>query len=437
MTNEDRIAARIQRSKIQREKKRKERSQNCADLTELYTMKNAFKSTKSCRKGVTFKASVQSYVSQFITNNAKMIMVFQDGEILPLKNVKKETIRERGKERIILPIVFSDRVPQKIICDNSLVPIIKDILIYDNCASLPNKGTNFARNRLEIFLHKAIKQWGDEFYVLVTDFKDYFGSIPHSTCQTVLEKIYPDNSEIVELLMKIVRSYYEYDVKKNQGLSKDDKEEILQDIANNEYNGICLGSQVSQMLALLVPNKLDHYIKDKCGMKYYLRYMDDSVIFHNDKEQLQKLYEGMKQVAEELGLHYNEKKTRIVKVSKGFKFLKINYIVHGHKIIRTLDHNSVVRQRRKMKKMRGLVDEGKATYDNVYDSIQAWLAHSIYATHSYHSVKSMLKLYDKLFGGYKITKKYFKRTTRVDSGGKRYEILQDNKWSEFHWDRHY
>ena len=46
--------------------------------------------------------------------------------------------------------------------------------------------------------------------------------------------------------------------------------------------------------------------------------------------------------------------------------------------------------------------------DDVYNNMQSWLAHSKVAKNNYHSVKSMMKLYDELFGGYKITKKYFK-----------------------------
>lgn len=435
MTNEERIQKRIERDKARRKAKKLQRSQGCTEITELFTLTNAYKSTVSCRKNVSYKASVQKYVFEFIEHNQAMVKTFQQGEILKLSRLKKETIRERGKERIILPITFQDRVPQKIICDNSLVPMIKDILIYDNCASLPNKGVHFARERLEKFLYQARKKWGNDYYVLVTDFTNYFGSIPHKTCYDVLAKVYSNNPELVELIMKIIRSYYIYEVMNNKFLSQEEKKEILKDINNNEYAGICLGSQVSQMLALLVPNALDHYIKDVCGMKYYIRYMDDSVILHNDKAVLEQVYQGMKEVAEGLGLAFNEKKTRIVKITKGMRFLKINYKMDGLKYIRTLDHNSVVRQRRKLKKMRKLVDEGNITYDNVYDSMQAWLAHSRYATHSYHSVKSMLKLYDELFDGYKITKKYFKETTRVDSGGKRYEILQSDKWSEFRWNR--
>ena len=44
----------------------------------------------------------------------------------------------------------------------------------------------------------------------------------------------------------------------------------------------------------------------------------------------------------------------------------------------------------------------------------------------------MLKLYDELFGGYKITKKYFRELKKGRSN--KNEILQSDKWSAFRWD---
>lgn len=60
-------------------------------------------------------------------------------------------IFERGKERIITPIQFSDRITQRVICDYSMIPMIRPTLIYDNGASTEGKGTDFARRRAENF----------------------------------------------------------------------------------------------------------------------------------------------------------------------------------------------------------------------------------------------------------------------------------------------
>jgi hypothetical protein len=159
--------------------------------------------------------------------------------------------------------------------------------------------------------------------------------------------------------------------------------------------------------------------------------MDDGIIIHNNKELLQKIYDYLKILANKLGLAFYVKKTHIIKATKGFEFLKIKYRVKGNKIIKTLTRSGTVRMRRKLKKYYSRVQQGLMSLDDVYNSIQAWLSHAKLAK-SYKTVKNMLKLYNELFDGYKITKKFNK--CRFNTKGRYYEILQADRWSEFRWD---
>ena len=56
----------------------------------------------------------------------------------------------------------------------------------------------------------------------------------------------------------------------------------------NPNIGMGLGSQITQLIQLAVLDKLDHYIKEELKIKYFVRYMDDLVLIHNDKEYLKK-----------------------------------------------------------------------------------------------------------------------------------------------------
>jgi hypothetical protein len=425
ISNYERILKRIERDKVRRAEKKAQKNKDYNDLDKIFTIDNYNEAVNVCKKGVMWKATAQKYVKHSAQNGLKILDTYREGNIIPLSKMKKEVIRERGKERVITPIMFCDRVPQRMICDNSLVPVISQTLIIDNCASMPGKGVNYARNRIDEYLEKSRALWGNDYYALVTDFKSFFDSIPHITCYNVLNKCY-DNAKMVDLLMKIIKSYQEQEIKNNKRLSDKEKNNRLQALNNLQSKGICLGSQVSQMMALLVPNEVDHYIKDKEGVKFYIRYMDDCIILHNDKEYLQQLYNNMKIVVESLGLKFNEKKTKILKITKGFKFLKIHYRMSGNKIIRTLDRTTITRHRRKLKKFKTLVENGRMTLDDVYNSMQSWLAHCKYTKNSYHSKKQMLKLYNELFDGYKITKQYFKYNP--NGGKKPNEILQSYKW---------
>ena len=170
----------------------------------------------------------------------------------------------------------------------------------------------------------------------------------------------------------------------------------------HEKVGICLGSQISQVMALLVPTDFDHFIKDKLGLKFYVRHMDDGVILLNDKAELARIRDMLKEEAAKYGLTLQPKKTKIVKLTKGFTFLKVKYRISNGKTIKTLVRSGIVRMRRKLKKLSGLVGKTKVTKDDVYASVQSWAAHARTAR-SYHAVRNMMKLYEELFGCYRIT----------------------------------
>ena len=351
--------------------------------------------------------------------------VMLGGNIPRISTVKDVRIRERGKTRVITPIVIKDRVCQKVLCDYSLTPIMLDSLIYDNGASLPGKGVDFARARMHLHMCEAIRKFGDKFYALTFDFKSYYDSIPHYSCRNVLSKIYRE-AVMVDMIMKVIKSYHEVRIKPVKDTNK--RAKLKRKLDSDMSVGICLGSQVSQMLALLVPNDLDHYIKDVCGVRHYIRYMDDGVLLAGSKDELRTILGGMKDVCKRLGLVLHEKKTRIVKVTRGFVFLKRKYSVCGRKLIVRLVHGGIVRMRRKLRKFARLVGCGKMSLDDVYNSFQSWVAHTN-GTMSYKTMKSMMRLYNELFGSYRLTKKYKHIAKEVDGNG----ILQADKWAKYRW----
>jgi len=101
--------------------------------------------------------------------------------------------------------------------------------------------------------------------------------------------------------------------------------------------------------------------------------------------------------ADEIIVCVNEKKTQIVKLSHGFTWLKIRFfLTKSGKVIRKLCKKSITKQRRKLKKLRKKLDEGKIEYTDVVQSFQSWRAHASNFS-AYHTIKNMEKLYNKLF----------------------------------------
>lgn len=124
-------------------------------------------------------------------------------------------------------------------------------------------------------------------------------------------------------------------------------------------------------------------------------------------DHMPKRYAGIlgRPMKERLTLH--PKKTCIVKLTKGVTFLKVRYRFDGNRTVKTLHKSGIVRMRRKLRKFSNIVKGKKMKLDDVYASVQSWITHARTAK-SYRAVCSMLRKYDDLFDGHRITRRYWK-----------------------------
>jgi hypothetical protein len=159
-----------------------------------------------------------------------------------------------------------------------------------------------------------------------------------------------------------------------------------------------LGSQVSQIAAVFYPNTLDHVIKEKLRIKYYGRYMDDLYLLHADKDYLKHCLAEIKRVCQTFNITVNEKKTKIVKLSRGMKFLKGTYVLlESGRILRRPDKDSTKRMRRKLKKFKSLAEAKQMSFDDMRQAYQSWRGNYQRRFNAYYRVHYMDKLYHDLF----------------------------------------
>lgn len=368
MTSKDRHELRYQRRKARREQKKKSK-QIGQSFEEVFSYKHLYKSHRLCRKTVTWKASVQKYVVQ------APVLVYRTW-----KRLMKGTFRsygffefdifERGKARHIRSVTMGERVVQRCLCDNSLVPMLGRTFIYDNGASMTDKGYHFAFNRIVRHLQWHHRHYGTDGYVLLFDFSKFFDNVSHAIIRQLLAKEVPDQR---------VRKLAEYFM------------DCFGDV------GMGLGSQISQVFALASANRLDHYIKEVLRIHCYGRYMDDGYLIHHSKEYLHKCLEKIKELCKELDIKLNLKKTQIVKISHGFTYLKARlFLLPTGKVVRKIYKRSVCKMRQKLKKFRRLVDAGKMTREDVDSSWQSWRSYALHFD-AWYTVRNMQNVYNHLF----------------------------------------
>lgn len=369
MTSEDRRAARYQRRVAKRAAHKQELYAKYNDYDWVFSYRHLYNAYKKCRRNVAWKASVQRYITNAPLNVRNTYNQLAENRY-HTKGFIEFDVCERGKKRHIKSVTIGERVVQRCLCDYALVPMVGRTFIYDNGASMMNKGYTFAINRICQHLREHYRRYGTEGYVLLFDFSKFFDRVSHRLIKGILRREFTD-----ERLLSIMDHFI--------------------DAFGDE--GMGLGSQISQVLALASANRLDHYIKEKARIRGYGRYMDDGYLIHHSKEHLQKCMTAIKILCKRLSIKLNEKKTQIVKLSHGFTWLKVRFfLLQSGKIVKKICRRSVTKQRRKVKKFVDLVADGKMAMMDVYTSIQSWKA---YASNfnAWHTIKNMDKLIGKLF----------------------------------------
>ena len=287
------------------------------------------------------------------------------------------------KYRIIMSEIMSDKVVNHLISKYILAPGIIPHLIPQNVATREGKGTKEGIRYLKMYINK-LKLNYDKVYVLKCDIKKYFYSIDH---ELVLEKCkrFIDDPEVFQLVLNVVKSTdedyvnsaidkvvkKEIDrVSKLNILDKDIKIEELKRIPRYpKGKGLPIGNMTSQLLAVYFLNDLDHYIKERLHCKYYIRYMDDFVIFDHDKERLKVLRKEIEEKLKDFKLELN-KKTNIYDLNHGFGFLGYYYFLKGKRLIIKINPQT---KRRIKKKMRKLKKINAPNYEQVKASYMGYL----------------------------------------------------------------
>lgn len=290
------------------------------NFEDIFSYEHLYQSYLLCRKGITWKEGVQKFQSQTGVNIYKIWEQLNNGK-WKHKGYYQFHKLERGKDRLIQSEYFTDRIVQRCFCEYSLVPLLTKSLIYDNSASQKGKGVDFAIKRCKKHLDGHIRKYGNNGYILQFDFHHYFASIPHDKVFQMLRKIYTDE-RVLKIVFSMIDSFDE---------------------------GLGLGSQVSQTLALYYPNRLDHKVKEYYHIKGYGRHMDDGYAISNSKEELLEILDCLKKWCDEFGITLNSNKTHIRRLSKGFTFLKRKFIILPNKIIITINKKNLVRTKRKLK----------------------------------------------------------------------------------------
>ncbi len=260
-------------------------------------------------------------------------------------------VKYEPKRREINALPYRDRVVQSAIC-NIIEPEIQKTFIYDSYACIKEKGALKAANRISYFMGKR----GAEYY-LKCDITKYF----YNVNLDIAYELYKRHISDVRTLNLIF-----------QILHKD-----------NPEKGIKIGNRLSQLTANLYLNELDRFIKHELHIKYYVRYMDDFVLFGSKSElkyALRRISEFLKDV---LFLQLNDK-TTIDKSSRGVEFVGYKIYPKG----KMIKKQTVYRVRRYVNKFIA----GKVDATSFCRSMASICGHAVHTDNYMFYVRQLLKV---------------------------------------------
>lgn len=328
-----------------------------------------WESMTKCKSGVMWKDSV----ANFVLNGIKEVGKFSD-------DLHTGKYKERPhkyfevtcpKRREIMSISFRDRVYQRSLNDVGIYPAMVKSLIHDNAACQQGKGTDFAQSRFKCHLQRFYRKHGRNGYVLKLDIRGYYPNMRHDVVKAKFKK-------------QLDQNVYE-------------KAEVILDGFPNDV-GFNPGSQIIQIAGITVLDDLDHYIKERMRMRYYVRYMDDMLIIGESESKLQIIKEEIAEQLAKIGFELHPKKSKIIPLTKSIRFLGFDFrLTDTGKVILILDADRVRAERKKLFRLVRLAKDGKLSREKVDQCYQSWRNHASKGK-SWHLLQNMDKYYHDLWG---------------------------------------
>ena len=322
----------------------------------VYDFENLHDAYLKARKSKRYQPEVIKYTSNLEEN----LIVLQNELIW--KTYSPRTVREFfvyiPKERLISAPAFYDRVLHHAV-NNIIEPIFDSTFVYHSYACRAGKGTHAGVAVLTKYLRKTTVKY-DRVYCLKCDISKYFPSIDRNILFSIIEKKIKD-PDLLWLIKKILDG--------NQG-----------------ETGIGIGSLTFQLFANVYLSELDHFIKERLRIKYYIRYMDDFIVLGPDKAELHKIRGEIEEYLwHRLRLKTNSK-TQVFPISNGISFLGYRvWLTH-----RLLKSDTKKRIKKTMRGFMRLYKRSKISFDKIDSTIQSYLGHIKHA----NSYKFKRKLFN-------------------------------------------
>lgn len=230
----------------------------------ICSVENVTDAIKRASAGKRSRVEVQRVLADVPAHAKAIADMLANQNYTPCKYVEK-TIKEgsNGKERKIAKIAFyPDQIIHWAIILQLQPTLLKSSYRY-SCGCMPGRGIHFGKKIIEEWLERDRK---NTKYIAKLDIRKFYPSINRDSMKQVFRRVTSDK-RLLTILDAIVDSY---------------------------SPGLPIGYLTSQWFSNLLLQRLDYIIKQHLRIKYYIRYMDDMVLFGSSKKKLRVAVDAIK-----------------------------------------------------------------------------------------------------------------------------------------------
>ena len=221
------------------------------------------------------------------------------------RNIHKATVRDRLLHHALYRMLY---------------PFFDRTFIADSYSCRFGGGAHKAIDRFRHYGRSISRNHTQTAWVLKCDVKKFFASIDQQILINIACR-YISDTDIITLISEIVGSFH----------------------STEKGKGLPLGNLTSQLLVNVYMNEFDQFVKHKLNAKHYIRYADDFVILHEDKDVLgEMLLKIQSFLKERLKLSLHPNKVYIKTIASGVDFLGWVHFPH-HRVLRTVTKRRMFR----------------------------------------------------------------------------------------------
>lgn len=324
------------------------------------------------------------------TKNKKKIYQFEKYKMINIMNIYNELssdiirpikynifLVKYPKYRVVMSLNINDKIINHYVARFILIKKLDKYLDNRNIATRTNMGRDYGINVLKSYLEHFKKY--DHFYILKMDLSKYFYSIDHEVIRKMLKNDL-DTTEYKIICNIIDSTNYDYinsTIDKLKDIELNSRSTRIKEIKEIPHyikgKGLPIGNMTSQFLAIYYLNRLDHKIVHDYKLKYYLRYMDDIIIIHNDYNYLVNIKNKIEQeLNDNYKLRINKKKTFITDICHGFTFLGYRFRIINKKTVINISNSTRIRVKKRIKEVISLYRHNRIPLESLFSSLTTY-----------------------------------------------------------------